>query len=440
MQTKVTVLLAILALAGGGCATTGVHTGVAHVNTELARRGAPVAAAPSVNRADGIDENEGVALALAHNAQFLELLADLGFTFADLEQARLIPNPVLTLLLPFPIGNKTAEGTIRQLTDTIRFRSQRIKIAEVASRRVAERLVQNGLDLIRDVRVAFADLTAARRRVALVEQTHTNQQKLADLMQARLKSGDVSKLEVALIETEMVRLAEDLPRQRSVVDQATARLKQLVGLVQNDAGVTFTDAVPRAGLPPPVGPLVRRALDSRPEARATVLAVQEAGRRAKLTEHEIITLTGVLDANFNPGDFELGPGVDVSLPVFNRNEANRARASAEVERARRAYVTVRDRIAREVREAEARARRAAEVLVAQRSKTLPLTADAEQRARKAHELGEASLVVVLDARRQWLDARARELDSDAELRRAWAELERSVGERVTGASVDGGAE
>lgn len=417
-----------------------MHTGVAHVNTELARRGAPVAAAARVNRIDGINEDEGVALALAHNAQFLEALADLGFTFADLEQARLIPNPVLTLLLPFPIGSKDGEATVRQLTDTIRFRKQRIAIAEVASRRVAERLVQNGLDLIRDVRVAFADLTAARRRVALVEETHTNQHKLAELMQVRLKAGDVSKLEVALIETEMVRLAEDLPRQRALVDQTVARLKQLVGLVQADAGVAFTDAGLRTSLPPAVDPLVRRALDARPEARAAVLAVQEAGRRAKLADHEIISLTAVLDANFNPGDFELGPGADVSLPIFNRNEANRARARAEIERARRAYATVRDRIAREVREAEARARRAAEVLTAQRSKTLPLTADAEQRALKAHQLGEASLVVVLDARRQWLDARARELEADAEVRRAWAELERAVGERVTGVPVTGGAE
>lgn len=420
----------------GGCATRGVHTGVAHVNTELARRGAPVAAAARVDRVDGIDEDEGVALALAHNAQFLEALADLGFTFADLEQARLIPNPVLTLLLPFPIGSKDGEATLRQLTDTIRFRKQRIAIAEIASRRVAERLVQNGLDLIRDVRVAFADLSAARRRVALVEETHANQQKLAGLMQARLAAGDVSKLEVALIETEMVRLAEDLPRQRALVDQLVARLQQLVA----DPGVTFAEAAPRTSLPPAVDPLVRRALEARPEARAAVLAVQEAGRRARLADHEIISLTAVLDANFNPGDFELGPGADVSLPIFNKNEANRARAKAEIERARRAYATVRDRIAREVREAEARARRAAEVLAAQRSKTLPLTADAEQRALKAHQLGEASLFVVLDARRQWLDARARELEADAEVRRAWAELERAVGERVTATPLAGSAE
>lgn len=428
-------LIAAINLLLNGCvATTGTHTGLAHVTTELARRAPTVAtplAASTVNLADGLNADEAVALALANNAAFREALADLGFTFADLEQARLIQNPVLSFLFPFPIGSKVAEGTIRSILDGLRFRKQRIAIAEVASRRVAERLVQNGLDLIRDVRVAYADLTAARRRMALVELQLANQENLVELMNARFTSGDASKLEVAVFETEAGRLAEDIPRQHSIEEQAVARLRALIGKVQSEDAPRFTDTAPPAGAPPAVATLVSRALAARPEASAAVLAVQEAGRRAHLADREIISLTAILDANFNPGDFELGPGFDATLPIFNKNEGARSRARAEIERARAAYVTVRDRIAREVREAEARTRRALEVLASQRQRTIPVADNAESLANRAHALGEASLVVVLEARRQRFDASVREIDALAELTRAWAELERAVGEKIT---------
>jgi cobalt-zinc-cadmium efflux system outer membrane protein len=62
----------------------------------------------------------------------------------------------------------------------------------------------------------------------------------------------------------------------------------------------------------------------------------------------------------------------------------------------------------------------------------PALEDVVALAERAYQAGETSLVQVLDASRQLLDARVREAQAATDLRRARAELERSVGRRLGG--------
>jgi len=61
---------------------------------------------------------------------------------------------------------------------------------------------------------------------------------------------------------------------------------------------------------------------------------------------------------------------------------------------------------------------------------LPAVETAIRRAESAYREGDVSYVVVLETARQFLDSRLRQEQLRAELRRAWAELERSVGRRL----------
>jgi len=108
----------------------------------------------AVSLSDGLTENEAVAIALWNNAQFQALLADLGFARADLQDASLLTNPILSLL--FPIGPKQLEATLSLPVDALWQRPHRVAAAQFDAERVAENLVQQGLALIRDVRLACA--------------------------------------------------------------------------------------------------------------------------------------------------------------------------------------------------------------------------------------------------------------------------------------------
>ncbi len=129
----------------------------------------------------------------------------------------------------------------------------------------------------------------------------------------------------------------------------------------------------------------------------------------------------MLDANEEGEDgFEIGPGLEVELPIFNRNQDGVARARAEIERAVRRQHTVRSRVRREVREAHRRYVQAQELLDTTRNRVLPEVRRTMGRAEKAYAAGEASYLLVLETMRQRLDSETSEAEAIAALRRAQA--------------------
>ena len=209
-------------------------------------------------------------------------------------------------------------------------------------------------------------------------------------------------------------------------------------------GVPFFEASSESIVAPPtpelsrdVESLVQQALDSRPDLQAAAFAVDAAERRARLSRYNWFRLVGILpDAN-GQGEkgFEAGPGMLVTVPIFHQNQGAIARAAAELERAQRQANTLRDTIVLEVRQAHARFRQAEADLAIWNDQVLPLAQRAVETADRAYRDGGASLFLVLDTSRQLLSSRGRQLEVTADLRRAAAELERSVGRRVLAESA-----
>src|SRR5262245_38564594 len=123
---------------------------------------------PGVTVDDGLTEDEAVALALWNNAAFQEALVDLGLARADVVTAGLLPNPELWLL--FPVGVKQLEYALEFPLEALWLRPKRLDAARRESERVAEALAQTGLNLVRDVRWAYADALLARDRLAVARE------------------------------------------------------------------------------------------------------------------------------------------------------------------------------------------------------------------------------------------------------------------------------
>jgi outer membrane protein, heavy metal efflux system len=149
-----------------------------------------------VNPTDGLSEDEAVAVALWNNPQLHADLTALGLARADLKDAGLLRNPLLMLLLPvspFP----QFESAIQFPADVFWQRRKRVEAAKAEFERVAVSLDQNALNLIRDVRLAFADLELARQRTEMTAETLRLRKEILRLMEIRLREGDVSEAEVA---------------------------------------------------------------------------------------------------------------------------------------------------------------------------------------------------------------------------------------------------
>src|SRR5262249_31794263 len=123
---------------------------------------------------------------------------------------------------------------------------------------------------------------------------------------------------------------------------------------------------------------------------------------------------------------EYKPGLRVGLPIWNWNQGGIARAEAERDRLVGAKATVHDRIEPEVRQAHLPYPPARRELDGWERQVRPVVEEAISRAQTAYQKGGAGLLLVLETTRQLLDARLREAQLRVDVRRAWAELERST--------------
>lgn len=395
----------------------------------------PEAAAPDprlpdgVSLADGLSEDDAVAIALWNNAQLAATLAELGFARADLVEAGLIRNPVFSLL--FPVGPKQLELTLAWPIEALWQRPRRVAAARLDAERMAERLVQSGLDLVRDVRTAHADLILAEERARLLEELRALRTRIGEIADARLRLGDVSVMEASAARLDVARAEEEASRAMREAHSARDRLRTLMGVPGGEPPFDpAAEAAPSAA-PPELEPLLKEALAARPDLRAAELGIEAAGQRAGLARSELLTLSALLDANAEGKQgFEMGPGMALEVPLFGRHKGRLARAEAEMQHEAKRYLAARHRIDLEVRQALTSLLEAREALALWRDRVIPTFAENASRTEQAHVAGEVPMLAVLEGQRLHVEGRIREAEITASLRRAAAALDHGVGKRV----------
>lgn len=378
---------------------------------------------------DGLTEEEAIIIALWNNAAFQELLTDLGIARGDLVQAGLLPNP--DVIYFYEVPHKPFKYAFDLPIEAFWLRPIRIRAAAREVDRVCERLTQAGLDLIRDVRLAYADVLLAKGRLAVAQEAVRIRGEIARFAEIRLKAGDISAQEATTARIDHLLAQQDAVRIAYDVSLAEERLRNLMASGLDRAPLQLMAP------PPPMAPelddnaLVDDAIGTRPDALAAEQNADAARERLRLSRLVWFRFLGILDATSGiRTGHEFGPAFRVTLPIFNWNQGNIARAEADWDKAERQRVTVRNQIVLDVHLANYRYRQARAELEILDKQVMPEAEAAIQRAEKAYREGHTPYVVVLETTRQLLDSLLRRTVIHAELRRSWAELERSVGRRL----------
>jgi cobalt-zinc-cadmium efflux system outer membrane protein len=382
---------------------------------------------PDVTTADGVTAEEAVAIALWNSPSFQATLADLGIARADLVEAGLFRNPVFSLL--FPWGPKQLEWTLQFPVDVIWQRPRRVAAAQLNAQAVGERLVWDALTLVAETRTVHADAVVADRRLQLTIENADLARQLADITDARLRAGDISEVEARAARSDAARV--QVVRRAVEHDRDLSRLT-LAGLLGLDTPVEQlrpiqgpVSDVPACG---PEPALLEDALASRPDVRAAEIGIEAAAQRARWERSRVLTLIGILDGNQKGTEGpEAGPGINLDVPIFFRNQGAISRADAEVERATRQYAAVRTHVITDVRSARIRVQQAEQAARGWRDEIVPSLELERRQAESAYRAGEIPLLSLLDVSRRLVDGRTRLLDAEADLQRARIALERSIG-------------
>lgn len=427
----------LLAASLCGCVPTSAHdrasvSRAVEQRTGLTLRddatGTDVRLPPGVALTQPLSEDDAVAIALWNNGRFQSDLAALSLSRADLVEAGMIRNPLLTLLLP--LGPKQLELTAWVPLEALWQRPRRVDAAQLEVERTATSLVQTALDFVRDVKLAWADALLAVDRARVARASVDVRGRLARIAEARRRAGDASEVELISARVDFRRQEIEAQRLSREEEAARRRLTALLGL-PDGAHVVLKGGAPEPRDVSDAGESVKQALALRPDVRAAELSLDAARARGDAAVAASVPQVSVIaDANgAGAQGFELGPGLQAEFPIFNQGQGPRARASAGVERAQWAWVDAQQRVANEVRQAHARYLASDEALTSLRRDVVSELSSATTRAAQAFEAGEASYLFVLLTTQQQLDVESREVELIAELRRSAAELDRSVGRK-----------
>jgi len=435
---RAVLCLSVLAVLGGCAASRTEHEGASSAVSRRVglavreTRPGELVIPAGVDLKDGLGQDEAVVLALWNNAAFREQLMDLGLSHADLVQAEMLPNPTVSMLIP--VGAKPLEMTLRYPLEVLWLRPGRVSVARLDEARATERLVQAALDLVRDVKMAFAEVLWARERSRWAEESAGLQRRVAEYMRARVRAGEASPSDALQAETDLAQASELAARQRQELRISGERLRQWVGMGLADWPESYKEEVLPGEFSKSVDACLSRALAVRPDLRAAELGVEAAGERMGLARKEAFTFSAGLNSKeIGTGaakQLMTGPSLDVALPLLNQNQGGTAQARARMEQAATRYYAVRDRILLEVREGFGRWQMAHASQRQWRDEILAPLERAVHQAERALAAGEVSPMTVAEVRRRWVDTRYKAASVDAEERRALAELERSIGKEL----------
>jgi cobalt-zinc-cadmium efflux system outer membrane protein len=409
------------------------------------------AAPEGVSLDDGLTEDESVAIALWNNPALQAEMTALGVARADVIEAGQLRNPSLTLIFPF--STRILESVANWPFEALWQRPRRVAAATLELERVGESLVSRALDLVRDTRLAYVDYALAQRRASIAAEATRERGEIFTIINARFRAGDISELETSAARLD-ARLAEEQAT-RFAHDMVIARdrLREMLGVANNDPGfeIILSPATEPAVVDQPTGVkthianpanvasdpretlngLIEQALEARPELKAAHLAIEAAGQRAKWERSRILAVSAIAkEYGRGVNGFEQGPGLQIDLPIFNRNRGGISRAEAEIERAAKQLIAARQRVAAEAREAYAQLAQARESRDLWRARLLPPLEEDIRGAERAYKAGDVSYLFVLETTRRLTDARLREIELQAAAARALIALERSVGRRL----------
>lgn len=351
-------------------------------------------------------------------------------------QAGLFPNPVVDVSVEDFAGSGSLSGfgdseTTLQVAQQIPTAGKRVK-----SRRAADLAAEVGvweyesarLEMYASVAQAFADVLAAQQTVAMTERLAGLANDAMASVSKLVESGAMPAVEKTRAALEVAALRVDLKVARRSLKASRAALAATWG----DAQPRFEAATGDLGVvvaPPATeqvrGLIVRNPILRRWEREVERLdAVRELERARRIPD--VTVGAGVRRAQA-VDETALVAGISIPIPLFDRNQGNRAAAHADLLRARHQYRETEVRLAAELEQAHQEWLARFEEVSELRNSILPSAEEAYRGVRSGFQRGLFRNVDVLDAQRRLFQLRLREISALRGYRLAEAEVERITG-------------
>lgn len=420
----------------------------------------------------GLTAEDSVRVAMLNNPALQAAFFRIGLARADFVQSGLFSNPSLAFSLQFPEGGgrSNLQASIAQNIVDLWQIPVRKRINHSVLTKTILSISQQASQLAADTKGAYFAAVAADRSLAIAKENLQLAQGLLNVTLARQKAGAVGELDVNLARVPMLNAELDVKTAR--LDSAAARrhLATLLGLTSEADDLALVQPLPDppdTSLSPEqvvqiarcarldlkaadqamsaaeqrvreeylqvfpniqVGPFVergeRRAIPGRnilgDTARASVAAgqltapnIQSRGQRNQERRQEINAI--------------LGPALTMTLPVFDQNQAQIAKAEYAHQETMKERESIDRAIVQETRQVVDRAMTAWEVARFYSTQFVPQTQTSLDLSNASYRAGTTSIITVLESQRLLLVTRRLAVDALRNAAITIADLERVTG-------------
>lgn len=389
---------------------------------------------PGTNAEDGIDENEAVSIALWNNPQMQADLATIAISQADVVDAGIVSNPLLRYLAP--TGKVMSSGYINFAFDFLFQRPARIRAAQAELHRVSEVSLQRTYALIRDVQNAYTDYLFSKERAIIFRENARVRKEMAELTNSRFQNGDIAELELTTFRADSASAQDDLIKANLDTLIKKAAFNLLMGFPPDTTIILQPTTFFADSQKVLQQNFLQLAYDYQPELRAAQINMQSIGQRLGWERSRVISFMGVLNFQHLAGEGgskalpnAFNPGIQLELPVLNRNQGRIARARAEMEQASYAYLAVRQRIYMEVANTYNRYQQTWLSFQTWNNGTITALQESVRLSQSSYSNGDISYLPVLEAIRQLLNAQLRQAEIKADIRRSVSNLNFYIGNK-----------
>jgi cobalt-zinc-cadmium efflux system outer membrane protein len=294
---------------------------------------------------------------------------------------------------------------------------------------------------VRDAATAFYDVVEAKALLDLARQDRDNLQKSHDAISKSVNAGGKPAVEANRIRLELLKAEQSLREAQSTLAVNKAKLRAFLGRRDDDAAFDVAGdlSIAVSAQPLPVEEALTLANENRPDIRSLRLQVDKATRdihTERTKAYPAVTpkigyLRQIQQKTNGFPDADLYEfNIDVTLPVFDRNQGNIAKARSLMTQnslnLEAGLVDLRAEIVQAVQEF----RTAYENAGAVAEEQVRLARQVRDSYDKAYREGGHTLLEYLDAERDYRDTYRTYINNRANYRRALYKFSAAVGKQV----------
>lgn len=418
---------------------------------------------------DGLTVDEAVEVALLNNKSLQARFFEIGVSRADVVQSRLLSNPVLffSARLPDRGGRANLSLSIAQELVDIWQIPVRKRIALAKLDKVVFEVVQAAVDLNARAKSACFDLLALHHKMEIMEDILAQAEEIRELARRQFEAGESNLLDANLANASVLDVRAQLRALLRDEQRQQTTLSRILGLSQSLEDWRIMGSLPEETPAPGAElDLVLMAMERRLDAQAAALEVKAAQEEVRKEFRSVIPSLSVgVDAErpdsraipsraqqgfaaFRPGrdsmpafptqrerklernqivDTLIGPSLEITLPVFDQNRAQIAKARYKAAQSRKQYEALLDAVSEDVRLSLATLHASRDLAMLIVNEVLPLAEQNVSVAGRAYVAGETSFLALMKAQETLQRQRIAYVDTLRDQAIAAVELERAVG-------------